>query len=60
MLLIDSLTGAPNAHLAGGQISVRTLQQPTPWEDMQRLEMAILSHPLIQAVTGHLRARAHA
>jgi alpha/beta superfamily hydrolase len=60
MLLIDSLTGAPNAHLAGGQISVRTLQQPTPWEDMQRLEMAILSHPLIQAVTGHLRESAHA
>ncbi|MET0330847.1 MAG: alpha/beta hydrolase [Dyella sp.] len=60
MLLIDSLAGAPTAPLATAQISVRTLQQPTPWEDMQRLEMAILSHPLIQAVTGHLRESAHA
>jgi alpha-beta hydrolase superfamily lysophospholipase len=59
-LLIDSLAGTPNAALAGEHVSVRTLQQPTPWEDMQRLEMAILSHPLIQAVTGHLRETAHA
>jgi pimeloyl-ACP methyl ester carboxylesterase len=59
-LLIDSLPGAPSNALVGGRVNVRTLQQPTPWDDTQRLEMAILSHPLIQAVTGHLRETVHA
>lgn len=34
---------------------VKTLQPPTPWEDLGRLEMAILSHAVIQAVTAHVR-----
>jgi alpha-beta hydrolase superfamily lysophospholipase len=37
---------------------VRSLQPPTPWDDLARLEMAILSHPLIQTVTGHVREAA--
>ncbi len=34
---------------------VKTLQPPTPWQDLGRLEMAILSHAVIQAVTAHVR-----
>lgn len=37
---------------------MRSLQPPTPWDDLHRLELAILSHPLIQTVTGHLREAA--
>lgn len=35
--------------------TIRSLQPPTPWDDPRRLEAAILSHPLIQAVTQHVR-----
>ena len=35
--------------------TIRSLQPPTPWDDPRRLEVAILSHPLIQAVTQHVR-----
>ncbi len=38
--------------------SVRVLQPSTPWEDLHRLELAILSHPLVQAVKGHLQEAA--
>ena len=34
---------------------VKVLQPATPWDDLGRLEMAILSHALIQAVTAHLQ-----
>jgi len=34
---------------------VATIAPPTPWDDLGRLETAILSHPLIQAVTGRLK-----
>ncbi len=34
---------------------VNVLQPPTPWDDLGRLELAILSHALIQAVTAQLR-----
>lgn len=35
--------------------TIRSLQPPTHWDDPRRLEVAILSHPLIQAVTQHVR-----
>jgi alpha/beta superfamily hydrolase len=38
--------------------SSSTLGQPTPWNDLRRLETAILSQPLIQAVTGRLKEMA--
>lgn len=44
--------------LATSPAVVRTLQLSTPWDDLARAEIAILSHPLIQAVSGHLRAMA--
>ncbi len=34
---------------------VKTFQPPTPWDDLGRLETAILSHAVIQAVTAHVR-----
>jgi pimeloyl-ACP methyl ester carboxylesterase len=34
---------------------VKVLQPATPWDDLGRLEMAILSHTVIQAVKTHLR-----
>lgn len=33
---------------------VAAIAPPTPWNDLRRLESAILSHPLIQAVTGRM------
>jgi alpha-beta hydrolase superfamily lysophospholipase len=33
---------------------VAAIAPPTPWNDLRRLEAAILSHPLIQAVTGRM------
>ncbi|TBR36143.1 MULTISPECIES: alpha/beta fold hydrolase [Dyella] len=41
----------------GGPTQVKPLA-PTPWSDLHRLELAILSHPLIQGVTHHLRGAA--
>ncbi|MDF4003492.1 alpha/beta hydrolase [Luteibacter sp. PPL552] len=37
---------------------VVALDHPTTWDDLGRLESAILSHPLIHAVTTHLEAAA--
>jgi pimeloyl-ACP methyl ester carboxylesterase len=34
---------------------VRTLETKTPWDDLGRLETAILSHGVVQAVASHLR-----
>lgn len=34
---------------------IATITPPTPWDDLGRLETAILSHPLIQAVAGRLK-----
>ena len=34
---------------------VAAITPPTPWSDLERLETAILSHPLIQAVAGRLK-----
>lgn len=36
-------------------LDARSLGQATPWNDLRRVETAILSQPLIQAVTGRLR-----
>ncbi len=60
-LVLDSLRESPNDgwhSLVADNTTVRTLRPPTPWHDMHRLELAILSHPLIQAVTGHVRGAA--
>ncbi|RDS83661.1 alpha/beta fold hydrolase [Dyella monticola] len=61
MLLLDSLSpDAPRA-LSNSLVDAartRSLQPPTPWDDPRRLEVAILSHPLIQAVTQHVREAA--
>jgi pimeloyl-ACP methyl ester carboxylesterase len=57
-LLLDSLSPASthNWHSLGAeQLRVKTVQPATPWDDLSRLEMAILSHALIQAVVTHLR-----
>ncbi|HEV7777451.1 MAG TPA: alpha/beta hydrolase [Luteibacter sp.] len=57
-LVLDSLRESPTEgwhSLVADNTTVRTLRPPTPWNDMHRLELAILSHPLIQAVTGHVR-----
>jgi alpha-beta hydrolase superfamily lysophospholipase len=56
-LLLDSIDPPEprDAWSAPGQ-SVQTRRLPaTPWEDPERLELAILSHELIQAVNSHLR-----
>jgi alpha-beta hydrolase superfamily lysophospholipase len=58
-LVLDSLSATPTRSwqsLDGDHTTVRTLQPPTPWDDLNRLELAILSHPLIQAVAGHVGA----
>jgi uncharacterized protein len=56
-LVLDSLP--PGAlprweALASPRSRVAAISPPTPWGDLRRLESAILSHPLIQAVTGRL------
>lgn len=56
--VLDSLAPgtAPEWQSFGIDVSrVEVLQPPTPWDDLGRLELAILSHALVQAVTAHLR-----
>lgn len=56
-LVLDSLpaSAAPRwDRLVSQRGKVATIAPPTPWSDLRRLETAILSHPLIQAVTGRL------
>ncbi|WP_266182509.1 alpha/beta fold hydrolase [Dyella humicola] len=57
-LLLDSLP-ASSSHawraVAVDDASIKVLQPSTPWDDLARLEVAILSHPLVQTVTAHLR-----
>jgi pimeloyl-ACP methyl ester carboxylesterase len=55
-LVLDSLSATQG--IVPKDALVKTLQPPTPWEDLHRLELAILSHPLIQTVTGYLREAA--
>jgi alpha-beta hydrolase superfamily lysophospholipase len=59
--VLDSLPDA-DVHdwnrLVTAGATVTTLNPPTMWDDLDRLEHAILSHELIRAVTGHLRESA--
>jgi len=60
-LVLDSLptSAAPRwEHLLSRRGTVAAISPPTPWSDLRRLESAILSHPLIQAVTGRLTENA--
>ncbi|MET0935692.1 MAG: alpha/beta hydrolase [Luteibacter sp.] len=57
-VVIDSLPaghGADWSSIVSGRGKVEPLGQPTPWNDLGRLETAIMSQPLIQAVTGRLK-----
>jgi pimeloyl-ACP methyl ester carboxylesterase len=55
--LIESLPDDAPRSWGGMLVNAATirLEPPTPWNDPRRLEVAILSHPLIQAVTQHVR-----
>jgi len=58
-LVLDSLPSTAVSRwnaLDASCTEIKTLQLATPWDDLARAEIAILSHPLIQAVSGHLRA----
>jgi alpha-beta hydrolase superfamily lysophospholipase len=61
-LVLDSLAAATTADwrglYAGDTPTVLALQPSTPWDDLHRLELAILSHPVIRAITGHFREAA--
>lgn len=60
-LLLDSLSPDAQRSVNGFMVDVamtRSLEIHTPWDDPRRLEVAILSHPLIQAVTQHMREAA--
>ncbi|HUA82016.1 MAG TPA: alpha/beta hydrolase [Dyella sp.] len=60
-LLLDSLSPDTPRSLNGFAVDTamtRTLEISTPWDDPRRLEVAILSHPLIQAVTQYMREAA--
>jgi len=61
-LLLDSLP-APTTDwraLFGDDLHVQPLEPATPWDELERLETAILSHPLLHAVTDHWREHAYA
>lgn len=60
-VVVDSLPGGDTSRWHGivtARDTVAVLGQPTPWDDLRRLETAILSQPLIQAVTGRLKETA--
>lgn len=57
-LVLDSMPASPSPRwerIVSQRGKVATITPPTPWDDLERLETAILSHPLIQAVTGRLK-----
>lgn len=59
MLVLDSLGNMPDSGWHGARnTTIKSLQPAGSWDDLNRLEVAILSHPLIQAVTSHVRAAA--
>lgn len=51
---------APESHPLRGvaNVEVAPLLPAASWQDLARLEMAVLSHPLIQAVARHVEATA--
>lgn len=58
-LLLDSLSGTVSRNWRGlviDEARVRALEPATPWDELARLEAAIISHPLVQSVTEHLRS----
>ena len=60
-MVIDSLPGNGGmdwSSIVSARGKVEPLAQPTPWNDLARLETAILSQPLIQAVTGRMKEMA--
>lgn len=60
-LLLDSLSSdapQPWGSFVANAAAVRLMQPPTPWNDPHRLEVAILSHTLIQVVTEHMQEAA--
>lgn len=57
-LVLDSLSPPSTdrwRRLVTDAARVKPLTPTTPWTELDRLETTILSHPLIQAVIGHLR-----
>jgi alpha/beta superfamily hydrolase len=60
-LLLDSLSSdapQPWGSFVTNAAAVRLVQPATPWHDPRRLEVAILSHTLVQAVTQHMQEAA--
>jgi alpha/beta superfamily hydrolase len=60
-LVLDSLPSAPVSRwerIVSPRGAVASIVPPTPWDDLRRLESAILSQPLIQAVSGRLKETA--
>jgi alpha-beta hydrolase superfamily lysophospholipase len=61
MLVLDSLPEWEASRwdrIASSRGKVAGISPPTPWNDLRRLETAILSQPLIQAVSGRLKESA--
>jgi uncharacterized protein len=57
-LVLDSMPASPSARwdrIVSRRGKVAAIAPPTPWDDLERLETAILSRPLIQAVAGRLK-----
>ncbi|MGE7136572.1 serine aminopeptidase domain-containing protein [Luteibacter sp. NPDC031894] len=57
-LVLDSTADAQPSRwdrIASSHGAIAAISPPTPWNDLRRLETAILSQPVIQAVSGHLR-----
>jgi alpha/beta superfamily hydrolase len=57
-LVLDSLPPVASGRwerITSPRGAVSAIAPPTPWNDLRRLESAILSQPLIQAVSGRLK-----
>ena len=60
-MVLDSLGEAASRvrdRVATARGKVADISPPTPWNDLRRLETAILSQPVIQAVSGRLQETA--
>jgi pimeloyl-ACP methyl ester carboxylesterase len=56
-LLLDTLGDAAPHDWKGLSVdasSIRVIEPATPWDDLARLEAAIISHPVVQTVSSHL------
>jgi alpha-beta hydrolase superfamily lysophospholipase len=57
-LVLDSMPASPTPRwerIVSQRGKIAAITPLTPWDDLERLETAILSHPLIQAVAGRLK-----